>query len=212
MLKDLPFNDHVQEYEAWFDKYPFVFQTELAAIRQLWPGGTNLVSLELGSACGHFAQALRITEGLEPFVNMNEAAEKKKVRTICGIAESLPYAPNQFDVVLANCSIHYFFKPHLVLEEAHRVLKQGGCIIIAFIDRESVLGKHYLEKKEKGTLFHKQAHDYSVEQIEKMVTAAGFRNIETHQTIFGLLENVQTVQALKPGTGTGSYILIKAYK
>jgi len=98
------------------------------------------MSLELGSATGRFTQALGITEGIEPSVPMDELAERRGVRTLGGVAESLPYQDNQFDVVLSNCSISYFEKPVLALREEYRVLKPGGCIIITFIDRISRLG------------------------------------------------------------------------
>lgn len=41
-------------------------------------------------------------------------------------------------------------------KEAYRVLKPGGYILVGFIDKESVLGRQYMEKREKS-LFYQDA-------------------------------------------------------
>lgn len=45
MPSTLPFNEHVVEYEAWYDRYPYVFQFEVQAIKELLPQGDNLRGL-----------------------------------------------------------------------------------------------------------------------------------------------------------------------
>ena len=43
--------------------------------------------------------------------------------------ESLPFAANTFDVVIATQVFEYFSKPSLAGEQIHRVLKPGGCLL-----------------------------------------------------------------------------------
>lgn len=48
-----------------------------------------------------------------------------------GDAESLPWKDESFDMLVCNASFHHYPKPKRVLNEMKRVLKPGGCVIIA---------------------------------------------------------------------------------
>lgn len=211
MQKSLPFNEHVTEYEGWFEKYPYVFKTEVAAIKKIWPPGKNLVSLEVGSGTGRFAEALGISCGLEPSPNMDALAEERGLETIRGVAEEMPYQSQQFDVVLMNFCISYFENLQRAFAEAYRVLKPGASVIVGFIDRNSRLGKYYESKRQKS-VFYKEANYYGVREVEEKLQAAGFKDLQIFQTLFSDLDNTVSVEPLFPGHGQGSYILITAIK
>jgi len=211
MTKNLPFNDHVAEYEAWFEKYPFVFETELAAIKEIWPVAKDAMSLEIGSGTGRFSMALGIRSGLEPSANMDAKAEDRCIETVRGVAEEMPYQDQQFDIVLINFCISYFENPQKAFNEVFRVLKPGGILIVGFIDKNSLLGKYY-ERKRHNSIFYKSANYYSVTEVEEKIKEAGFINQQFFQTLFGDLESTNTIEPLSPGYGKGSYVLIKATK
>jgi SAM-dependent methyltransferase len=211
MLRDLPFNQHVQEYEAWFEHHPYVFESELATIRQAWPEGKDLLTLEIGAASGRFSKALGITEALEPAHHMCEAAEARGVNTLTGFAEDMPYGELQFDVVLMVSCIHYLQDPAKAFKEIYRVLKYNGVLIAGFIDRDSLIGKYYQQER-KESLFYKAARFYSVHEIREKIVNAGFSKLEFSQTFFGTLDEIKSVEEAKPGYGQGSYILVKATK
>ena len=211
MVRNLPFNDHVDEYEAWFEKYPFVFETELAAIKKIWPVAKDAMSLEVGSGTGRFSKALGIRCGLEPSANMDAMAEERGIETVRGVAEEMPYQSQQFDVVLMNFCISYFENLPRAFAEAFRVLKSGGTLIVGFIDKNSLLGKYYESKRDKS-IFYKAANYYSVKEVEEKINDAGFNNQQFFQTLFSDLDKTNTVEPLSPGYGKGSYILIKATK
>jgi SAM-dependent methyltransferase len=59
-------------------------------------------------------------------------ARDEAVRFDVGDAEALPYADAAFDAVVANFGIHHVPRPLLALSEAHRVLRQGGCVAFSF--------------------------------------------------------------------------------
>lgn len=63
MIPSTVFNDHIAEYEAWFEKHPYVFRSEVAAIKQLLPHGKQLNGIGIGVGTGRFAKALGITDG-----------------------------------------------------------------------------------------------------------------------------------------------------
>lgn len=85
---------------------------------------------------------LDISEGM-----MLKAVEKARkygnVELVLGCAEYLPFRDNCFEKILIGGAISYFKKPAKALEEAYRVLKRGGRLVIydqlSTIDR--LLGK-----------------------------------------------------------------------
>jgi SAM-dependent methyltransferase len=211
MNNHLPFKEHVQEYEAWFDRHTAVFESELLALREIWPRGNDLMSLEIGAATGRFSKELKITEALDPESSLLEKATERGVRTMPGMAEDLPYAANQFEIVFIGTSIHYISNLPKALAEACRILRNSGKLITAFIDRESRIGSSY-EAAKKDSLFYAPARFFTVAEIQKQIIDAGFVNLTITQTLFGNLNDIREVQACKSGHGEGAYIIIKAEK
>jgi len=62
---------------------------------------------------------------------------------------SVTFTDEEFDFVLIVVTLCFVDDPEKVIEEAKRVLKKGGRIIVGIIDRNSKIGKSYQEKKEK---------------------------------------------------------------
>ncbi len=88
MLQITPFEKHVEEYEAWFDKHPAVFQSEIMAIRQQMRSlPENLTGLEVGTGTGRYAEALGIKEGVEPSEEMAKRAVRRGVEVINALRE-----------------------------------------------------------------------------------------------------------------------------
>jgi SAM-dependent methyltransferase len=54
------------------------------------------------------------------------------VRFDLGDAEALPYADAAFDAVVANFGIHHVPRPRFALQEARRVLREGGRVAFSF--------------------------------------------------------------------------------
>jgi SAM-dependent methyltransferase len=54
-------------------------------------------------------------------------------------AEHLAFAPNSFDVVLASEVVEHLWNPLVFFEDAHRVLKTNGHLIIAVPEGEEGL-------------------------------------------------------------------------
>ena len=61
------FNEHVKAYEAWYEKYPNVYLSEVAAIKeQLLKLPENINGIEVGLGTWSLSQPLGIQEGIEP--------------------------------------------------------------------------------------------------------------------------------------------------
>jgi ubiquinone/menaquinone biosynthesis C-methylase UbiE len=211
MIKTLPFNEHVAEYEEWFGKYPLVFQSEVEAIRDLLPTGNNIHGIEVALGTGRFAKELGIKEGIEPSPNMRALALKKGIDVLSAEAETLPYKDMRFDFVLMIFCISYFDDLPAAFREARRVLKKGGSLIVGFVDKDSIIGKMY-EQRKPDSVFYKQANFYSIKRITSELKELGFRKLQFSQTLFHELDSIKEFEPAKPGYGEGSFILIKAIK
>jgi len=210
MIKTLPFNEHVAEYEEWYRKYPFVFQSEVEAIREL-PAGNSIYGIEVALGTGRFAKELGIKEGIEPSPNMRALALKKGIDVLSAEAEHLPYKDMRFDFVLMAFCISYFDDLPAAFKEARRVLKNGGSLIVGFIDKDSIIGKFY-EQRKPDSVFYKQANFYSTKRIIAELKKPGFKKLQFSQTLFHALDDIKEFEPAKPGYGEGSFVLIKAIK
>jgi ubiquinone/menaquinone biosynthesis C-methylase UbiE len=211
MKKQFSFDDHVKEYEEWFDRYPWVFMSEVEALREMLPVGEKLNGIEVGIGTGRFSEALGIKEGIEPSANMRTLAVNRGIEIMDGVAERLPYADHRFDFVLMNFCICYFDDLHAAFKEAHRVLGSDGALVVGFIDKDSIIGMYYEKHKPEST-FYKHANFYSVEKVISELNRAGFKHTATCQTLFNALDDIKALQPTKPGHGEGSFVVVKAMK
>ena len=210
MIKTAVFDEHAQAYDAWFDHFPFVFQSEVEAIRDLLPVGESH-GIEVGLGSGQFADALGIKEGVEPAQSLREMATQRGIEVFNATAEHLPYKDLRFDFVLMSSCISYLDSLLPAFLEAHRVLRHGGALIVGFIPRDSLLGKSY-EAKRNSSLFYKQAVFYTPERVAEALRKAGFVKLNYMQTIFNPLHRIGSVEQAEEGFDKGSYVLVKAYK
>ena len=207
MPKTSSFDKYSEQYENWFVENEYVFKSELEAIKQLLPKGKRTIEIGIGS--GIFAEKLNITEGVEPSKAMRERAKKRNINVLNAVAENLPYPNKSIETILIITTICFVDDIYKSFSEAHRILKQNGTIIIAFVDKNSPLGKIYLQKKEKS-LFYKEATFYSTTELIEILKITGFKTIATKQTIFGEISKINKVQEVLEGHGKGSFVVIKA--
>ena len=211
MLQTEIFNENVEAYEAWYDTYPEVFQSEVAALKeQLLKLPEDIYGIEVGLGTGRFAKALGIKEGVEPSEEMAKKAMKRGIEIMKSVAEKLPYSDYHFDFILF-VTICHLNDLKMALSEAHRVLKRGGSIIIGFLDKEQTIAKKYEEKRHRSTFF-KNATYYSVDRVKELLKKAKFKDFEFNQTLFGDLNEIEDVQTPKEGYGEGSFVVVKAVK
>lgn len=200
------FGPNADLYEDWFQKNPYLFQSELAAIRQLIP--TTGTGIEIGAGTGIFAQALGVRFGIEPSLPMRLKALERGVQVIEGIAEDLPVPEESFDfavMITVDCFLTDVLQ---AFKEVARILSPGGCFVIAFIDRASPLGEIY-EQKRHDSPFYRQARFHSAEEIRQYLTAAGFVIVDERQTVYRIENELQEVRR---GTGEGVFGVIRAEK
>ncbi|AKA34270.1 class I SAM-dependent methyltransferase [Flagellimonas lutaonensis] len=205
------FDEHVAQYEQWYEDHPEAYQSEILALQeQFLELPQNIRGIEVGLGTGRFSEPLGIKEGIEPSAEMAKRAMKRGIEIMKGTAERLPYAAMQFDFVLfvTVCHLKNLKK---ALSEARRVLKPDGAIIIGFLDKERLIAQSYMARRHKSN-FYEKAVFYSVEEMEQLLKKAGFKNFKYNQTLFDNLEEIKNIQSPKEGTGEGSFVVVKAQK
>ncbi|OFY63579.1 MAG: hypothetical protein A2Y71_01840 [Bacteroidetes bacterium RBG_13_42_15] len=202
-----PFDIFTEEYEKWFEENDNTFQSEILALRKVIPEGKK--GIEIGIGSGIFAQQLGIEFGIDPSENMLELARKRNLNVVNGFAENLPFPSDSFDFATFITSICFIENPEKALNEAFRILRKDGEIIIAFIDRESRLGQ-ILNKERESSKFYSVASFYSVSEIISMIKNNGFKTSEIFQTLTDI--DTHLIEQPLKGFGKGSLVVIKAKK
>ena len=204
-----PFDEHLQEYEEWFERHRFVYLSEIEAIRHFIPRGKN--GIEIGIGTGRFALPLGIKEGIEPSRTMQEFAARLGLKIYGGVAEDLPLADQSFDFALMVTTVCFVDDILLSFREVHRVTRSDGLFIIGIVDKDSHLGRVY-EQIKAHNVFYRFATFYSVREVIDNLKETGFGKIEIVQTIFGNIESIHQIQSFKQGYGEGGFAAIKASK
>jgi ubiquinone/menaquinone biosynthesis C-methylase UbiE len=206
-MKENPFDIFTEEYENWFKENELVFQSELLALKQVIPVGKE--GIEIGIGSGIFAEKLDIKFGIDPSEKMLNYAAQRNLTVKKGFAENLPYPDNSFDFAAFITSLCFIDNPGKAIKEAHRIIKDKGDIIIAFIDKESSLGKSLLMEKEDSK-FYRHAKFYSVSELTSMIVNNHFEITEIYQTLTEI--NLKIPENPMKGHGKGSFVVIKGRK
>ena len=70
------FDTYADEYDAWFDAHPWVYQSEMQAIKMVLPQGGR--GVEIGTGTGRFSVPFGISIGVEP--SARNGWDRKKQR------------------------------------------------------------------------------------------------------------------------------------
>lgn len=176
------FEDHAQDYDAWFDsaKGVALFDLELDCLRTL-KAKTEATGhsgqstwLEVGVGSGRFAKSLDIGNGVDPSPAMAKLAQVRGIDTAVGFGEDLPYQANTFDGVLIVCTICFVTDARLVLKECHRVLKPGGHLLMGFVPLESLWGQYHSIRGKAGHTYYAQARFFSTNELIECAQMVGF--------------------------------------
>lgn len=209
MVKSEAFEEHALEYDKWFERHDIEYALELKAIRELLPEKGK--GVEIGAGTGRFTQSLGISLGVEPSAAMRNIASGRGLSIIDGSAELLPINDDCYDYALLVTTVCFLDSLELAFREVYRILKANGFIIIGLIDKQSVLGKKYEERKAESK-FYKDATLHTIDEIQKELKDAGFNNFEYVQAIFPGDVDRNSGEEIKLGYGEGSFVVLRAQK
>lgn len=200
---------YVARYEKWFETNQIAYQSELSAIKALLPKQGK--GIEIGVGTGRFATPLGIYAGIEPSKEMGIIAEKKGINVTKAFAEDLPLKNESFDFALMVTTVCFLNNIEIAFQEAHRVLKKSGYLIIGMVDKNSKIGQIYLKKQNKST-FYKDANFYTTDKMVELMKQANFKNFSFRQTLFQETSKIKKTEKPVTGFGKGSFVVIRGKK
>ena len=199
------FETEVDRYEQWFENHPLAYQSELAAVRALLPESGR--GLEIGTGTGRFSTPFGIIDGVEPSAAMRHVAQERGLKVLDARAEALPFPDATFDFALMVTTICFVDDAALACQEARRVLKSGGRLVVGLVDLDSELGRRYEARKTESP-FYRNARFFSASKTIRLLDIAGFCNFHCRQTLFQPLENMDAPEPAQMGFGDGGFVVI----
>lgn len=206
-----PFDIKNSDYEEWLEHNPFVFESEVAAIRKMIPEGDQPRGLEIGLETGHFARVLKIKETLDAKIYFHNPSINRNITSLIKEPEKLPYQDLSFDYILITWHLNNLNDLNFVFKEALRVLKNKGTLIIGFIDSNRSIIK-YLDSDKINPIPLTKTKLHSVDKIVYELIQVGFHHFNFCQTLFKPIEEITEQEPVKSGYGEGSFVVIQAQK
>ena len=199
------FDNLVKDYEEWFEKHPKIYEEEIKTIKALLPKGKGL---EVGVGTGRFAAPLGIKFGIEPSKKMAEVVRIRGIEVIETTAEEMDFE-EEFDFILMVTTICFVEDPLKTIQNCYKALKNGGYLLVAFVDLNSPLGKFYEKNKEKSK-FYKFAKFFTKDDIINLMKKAGFSNFECKENLYG--ENLDNLKFEINDCNGGAFKVIRGRK
>ncbi|MBN2320501.1 MAG: class I SAM-dependent methyltransferase [Acidobacteria bacterium] len=194
-----PFDDLAVEYDSWFDeKGQLLFRIELEALQ---PVLASLPKpwLEIGVGSGRFAEVLGIETGIDPSRKLLQLARDRGIRTLLGRGEQTQFKEESWGAVFLIVTLCFLDSPMEALREANRILIPGGKLVLGLVLRDSLWGRYYRAKKLQGHRFYRYARFYSYEEIQQLLSEAGYTIERTLSTLFQKPGVVQTLEDPREG-------------
>ncbi|KAG4105507.1 methylase [Neocallimastix lanati (nom. inval.)] len=116
--------------------------------------------------------------GIDIAEKMIEVAKKKvqneNVEFVVGDSENLPFEDNKFDVILCKESIHHYPNPEKFFNEAYRVLRPNGRLIIVDMNVNAVTRLFWNKVLFPHIINLGDCHVFSEAEIKEYYTNHGF--------------------------------------
>jgi len=205
-----PFDTHFEEYDAWFETFPNVYQSELRAIESVLPPPGEWA--EIGVGTGRFASRLGIPLGVDPSEKMAALARDRGIEVLRGRIESLPLMDDSIDAVFLITVLCFVEDLGSALGELIRVLRPGGHAIVAFVPGDSTVGEIYAQAGPEDPFFNQAILRSSSEMISA-IKGAGFAIEATVQTLFEPPDRANDrIEKPQSGHDRGSFVVLRARK
>jgi ubiquinone/menaquinone biosynthesis C-methylase UbiE len=179
------FYRYASEYDAWYDTEAgkSIFSIEVDCLKPLLHR-FGRPYLEIGVGPGRFAEALGIEYGIDPAPAMLQMAKARGVKVIEGTGEELPFPDKMFGGILIAFTLCFMDNPQKALQEAWRVLRTEGGLILGLILRDSPWGEFYTNKGKDGHPIYSKARFFSKVEVDDLLQHSGFKVLEYRSTLF----------------------------
>lgn len=118
--------------------------------------------------------------GVDLTPRMIEVAQEKKLvntKFVVGDSENLPFSKNSFDAVICTNSFHHYPNPQAFFNEAARVLRRGGSLILRdYTSNKLVVWlMNHVEMPLAHLCGHGDVRIHSCDEVREMCKAAGLK-------------------------------------
>jgi len=205
------FDKSAEDYDSWYHKEPgsLIFESEVRAVEVFPLMG---LGVEIGVGTGVFSSRLKVPLGLDPSLRMLRIARRRGLSVVQGLGEFLPIKSRSLDYVLFILTICFLRNPSISFREAWRILKNEGHIIIGFIPRNSQWGELYSKKGGEGHSIYRYARFYTLDEVEEMLRAVGFKVQEYSATLYQGPKELAEVETPSNNVKRQGFICVKAEK
>lgn len=142
--------------------------------------------LDVGCGTGPMIELLlkefpdRSYTGIDLTPRMIEVAQEKNLehsRFLVGDSENLPFEKDTFDVVICTNSFHHYPNPQAFMNEASRVLKAGGKLILRdYTSNKFIMWlMNHVELPLARLVGHGDVSIHSCEEVREMCQIAGLK-------------------------------------
>ena len=184
------FDDVAPYYDGWFftENGKIVYQLELDALLHALKFKKDCSILDIGIGTGIFSINLvkrgATVIGVDSSEEMLSIAKQRGINEVVKASgEALPFADNQFDIVLAFTSLEFSPNPKRFISEMYRVCKPQGQIVVAVLTKWSLYGiTRSISRFFKKSIF-KNARFYTYSSLKKLLIPY-VNNIDYISTVY----------------------------
>ncbi len=178
------FEQLAERYDAWYDGEVgrVAFPVEVECLRPLVEGLPK-PWLEVGVGSGRFAQALGVDVGVDIAFRPLQIARRREVIALRADGENLPFRNASFGAVLVVVTLCFADDPSALLQEASRVLRADGALVLGMVFADSPWGEFYRRKAELGHPFYSSAHFLTRSQTRTLLERAGFKVVAARSAL-----------------------------
>jgi ubiquinone/menaquinone biosynthesis C-methylase UbiE len=176
--------------------------------------GSGRLAIELAKArgCDFEIVGLDVSENMlkKARENARQAGVESKISFVLGNASNLPFSGNSFDLVMSYASLHHWFRPVQVFNEAYRVTRPQGRMIIR--DNQRVKGNpfwtafiwtlaRFMNKRHRDNWPKAIMASYTVAEVKAIIQKSRLKDYSITTDFIKFDVCVETPGKLKQGKG-----------
>ncbi len=187
------YDQYAAEYDAWFVQNDQLFSSELDQLRNMVEDFS--FGLDIGCGTGLFTSLLGIQHAIEPSENMANIATKRgiNVEVACG-EQFIEQYVDKCDLVTMTTVDSFVQDIDLVFKNINMYLKNGGFLLVTFLNLATPLGQMYESTKHESP-YYDSAVFRTHEEILQLLLDHGLDFVKSASTVSSLQNIYQPSQS-----------------
>jgi SAM-dependent methyltransferase len=106
--------------------------------------------------------------------------QKDRLNFVRGDLSTLPFPASSFDAVFHSGVLEHFRNPLVILQEQHRLLKEGGILVVDVPQSYNLYTLYKARLIRAGTWFAGWETQFGIGELESLVAEAGFQVVDAY--------------------------------